>query len=163
MGGGYKQINNQSGERSTSHGRRSDPSRWVSTGLKKPSGGIALSENDLDNTIHILHILALLHVPSLPACRNAPLKKTPCTTNTEKRKNGPGCFSLMKVNKCMRSFSASSNKVWIHPWSLFIRRRLCKWRIMPAAIPGMPARKGRKGRGRRKRRGRGRRGSECIR
>ena len=42
----------------------------------------------------------------------------------------------------MRSFSASSRRVWIQPWSRFMRRRLWRCRIMPATIPGMPIRLG---------------------
>ena len=39
----------------------------------------------------------------------------------------------------MRSFSASSSIVWIQPWSRSMRRSECRWRSMPATMPGTPA------------------------
>jgi hypothetical protein len=68
---------------------------------------------------------------SYPHWRN----KLEILQNTEPlhRKEVPGCLILMKVMRCMRSFSASSSRVGIHPWSLFIVRSERKWRIMPAA------------------------------
>lgn len=41
--------------------------------------------------------------------------------------------------KCIRSFSASSSSVWIHPASRFMSRRLRKCRRVAATIPGTPA------------------------
>ena len=38
-------------------------------------------------------------------------------TRTKARMTGPGWVSCMKVSRCMRSFSASSSRVWIQPWS----------------------------------------------
>jgi hypothetical protein len=38
----------------------------------------------------------------------------------------------------MRSFSASSSMVWIQPWSRSMRRSECRWRSMPATMPGTP-------------------------
>ena len=43
--------------------------------------------------------------------------KMPWVTTTDILKILPGSLSLRKVNKCIRSFSASSSSVWIQPWS----------------------------------------------
>lgn len=46
-----------------------------------------------------------------------------CPSSTMSLNSGPGSLSLRNVNRCMRSFSASSSRVWIQPWSLFMERR----------------------------------------
>ncbi len=40
------------------------------------------------------------------------------------------------MRRCILSFSASSSRVWIQPWSLFILRSDAKWRIIAAMLPG---------------------------
>jgi hypothetical protein len=51
-----------------------------------------------------------------------------CVAMTANLNNRPGLRSFKNVRRCMRSFSASSSKVWIQPWSRSIRRsdRMCR-------------------------------------
>ena len=50
-----------------------------------------------------------------------------------------GSRSVMNVIKCIRSFSASSNRVWIQPESRFIKRRERRCLRVAATMPGTAA------------------------
>jgi hypothetical protein len=62
--------------------------------------------------------------------------------SNDSKKAWPSMYYLRssrKVMRCILSFSASSRRVWIQPWSLSILRRDCRCRIIPPANPGTPA------------------------
>ena len=59
-------------------------------------------------------------------------------SSTMPLKRRPGWRSFKKVSRCMRSFSASSSRVWIHPLSRRMLRRDRMWRSIPPTIPGTP-------------------------
>ena len=68
-----------------------------------------------------------------------PQKNTPCAKNMQLLNNGPGYFSSRAVNKCMRSFYASSSRWWIQPLSCYIVLRDLRCRLIPPMRPGTPA------------------------
>ena len=73
--------------------------------------------------------------------RKNPAVKKYWVNITATRKIGPGFRSCKKVKRCIRSFSASSNKVWIHPWSLCNLLKEWRCRIKAAVKPGTAKRK----------------------
>lgn len=64
----------------------------------------------------------------------------PCVTMTLARKKGPGFFMLMKVSRCMRSFSASSSSVWIH----LVTSRQCRTSLVGRRVHTQREREGEK-------------------
>lgn len=62
-----------------------------------------------------------------------------CTDITSARSRILGCWSLMNVSRCIRSFSASSSSSWIQPPSCCMRRRLRRWRNTAPTMPGTAA------------------------
>ena len=60
----------------------------------------------------------------------------PCVPRTATLKSGPGLLSSRAVRRCILSFSASSSRVCIQPWSRVMRRRDFKWRTIAPIIPG---------------------------
>ena len=60
----------------------------------------------------------------------------PCVPRTATLKSGPGLLSSRAVRRCILSFSASSSRVCIQPWSRVMRRRDFRWRTIAPIIPG---------------------------
>ena len=59
----------------------------------------------------------------------------PCVASTATLKSGPGFLSSRAVRRCILSFSASSSRVCIQPWSRIMRRRDLRWRTIAPIIP----------------------------